>query len=44
MVRSLFKFWLIISVGTVLVAFEWKAYEEKPLPDITKKNTMWEMM
>jgi protein TonB len=39
---SFFSLGLIISVSTVLVAFEWKAYEDKPLLDITKKNTMWE--
>jgi periplasmic protein TonB len=36
------NFGLIISVGAVLVAFEWKAYEEKPLLDISNANTNWD--
>ena len=32
---------LMISVGAVLVAFEWKAEEENPLLDISKGTTEW---
>jgi protein TonB len=33
---------LILSVGAVLAAFEWKAYEEKPLLNISNFNSNWE--
>ena len=33
---------LAMSIGAVLVAFEWKAYEEKPLITISEQNTKWE--
>ncbi|WP_026967003.1 energy transducer TonB [Algoriphagus terrigena] len=33
---------LMISVGAVLVAFEWKAEEENPLLDISKGTTEWD--
>lgn len=33
---------LMLSIGFVLVAFEWKAYEEKPLLSITDSNSKWE--
>ncbi|MBA4301428.1 protein TonB [Algoriphagus alkaliphilus] len=33
---------LAISIAFVLVAFEWKAYEEKPLLNISNANSNWE--
>jgi periplasmic protein TonB len=33
---------LAMSIGAVLVAFEWKAYEENPLITITDQNSHWE--
>lgn len=33
---------LMLSIGFVLVAFEWKAYEEKPMLFITDSNSHWE--
>lgn len=33
---------LAMSIGAVLVAFEWKAYEESPLLTITDTNSNWE--
>lgn len=39
---TIFNLGLLLSVGTVLVAFEWKAKEEKPLVDLTKGMTNWE--
>ncbi|MFN3997708.1 energy transducer TonB [Algoriphagus sp.] len=36
------NFGLIISVGAVLAAFEWKAYEEKPLLEISNSNSNWD--
>lgn len=38
----IFNFGLILSVSVVLVAFEWKAFEDKPLLEVTKENTNWE--
>lgn len=38
----LFNFGLIISVGSVLVAFEWKAKNEKPLLQLSYTNSSWE--
>ncbi len=37
-----FNFGLIVSVGAVLVAFEWKAYDNKPLLEIPNGNTNWD--
>lgn len=37
-----FNFGLILSVSAVLVAFEWKADEEKPLLNISNANTNWD--
>lgn len=39
---SISNFGLVLSVSVVLVAFEWKSYEEKPLLEISNKNTIWE--
>ncbi len=39
---SLTHLGLAMSIGAVLVAFEWKAYEESPLLTITNQNTNWE--
>jgi protein TonB len=36
-----FNLGLALSVGAVLVAFEWKAKDEKPLLDLTKGTTEW---
>ncbi|MFC5192547.1 energy transducer TonB [Algoriphagus aquatilis] len=33
---------LAMSIGAVLVAFEWKAYEDTPLITITDQNSNWE--
>jgi len=33
---------LTLSISAVLVAFEWKAKEDKPLLSITEKNSSWE--
>ena len=33
---------LAMSIGAVLVAFEWKAYDESPLLTITDQNSNWE--
>lgn len=33
---------LAMSIGAVLVAFEWKAEEEKPLLSFNNENTSWE--
>lgn len=38
----LFNFGLIISVAAVLVAFEWKAYEDKEPFVLTDENTSWD--
>lgn len=38
----LFNFGLIISVGSVLVAFEWKAKNETPLLQLSNGNSSWE--
>ena len=38
----LFNFGLIVSVGSVLVAFEWKAKIEKPLLEISDDGSSWE--
>ncbi|RIW13677.1 energy transducer TonB [Algoriphagus lacus] len=38
----LFNFGLIISVGSVLVAFEWKDKIEKPLLQLSIGNSSWE--
>lgn len=38
----IFNLGLIISVSTVLVAFEWKAYEDKPLISIPDGNADWD--
>lgn len=37
-----FNLGLMLSVGAVLAAFEWKAEEEHPLLDISKGMTAWE--
>lgn len=39
---SFFNLGLIISVSTVLVAFEWKAYEDKRLLEIPTHKTFWD--
>lgn len=39
---SVLNFGLILSVGAVLMAFEWKAYENKPLLEITNSNINWD--
>ncbi len=39
---ALTNFGLMTSIGVVLVAFEWKAYEEKPLIDFDNSQTNWE--
>jgi periplasmic protein TonB len=36
------NFGLILSVSVVLAAFEWKAYEEKPLLEISNTNSNWD--
>lgn len=38
----IFNLGLILSVSTVLVAFEWKAYEDKPLISIPDGNADWD--
>jgi protein TonB len=38
----LFNFGLIVSVGSALVAFEWKAKIEKPFLEITDDGSAWE--
>ncbi|SEG07380.1 energy transducer TonB [Algoriphagus boritolerans] len=38
----IFNFGLILSVSAVLLAFEWKAFEDKPLLEFTSDNTHWE--
>ena len=39
----IFNLGLILSVSAVLVAFEWKAYEDKPLLEFTNGNTDWDV-
>ncbi len=39
---TLTNFGLMISISAVLVAFEWKAYEEKPLIEFDPSMTNWE--
>jgi protein TonB len=36
------NFGLLLSVGAVLVAFEWKAREDKPLLEVTFANSTWD--
>lgn len=38
----LFNFGLMVSVGSVLVAFEWKAENEKPLIELSNDRMDWE--
>lgn len=38
----LFNFGLMVSVGSVLVAFEWKAKNEKPLIELSNDRMDWE--
>lgn len=40
---AFFNLGLALSVGAVLVAFEWKAEDDKPLLDISKAKTDWDM-
>ena len=42
-VRPLFNLGLLCAVGAVLVAFEWKIEEEKPLLDISEDKEKWEI-
>ncbi|WP_111670510.1 energy transducer TonB [Algoriphagus litoralis] len=39
----IFNLGLILSVSTVLVAFEWKAYEDKPLITIPDGDSNWDI-
>jgi periplasmic protein TonB len=38
----LFHLGLVVAVGSVLVAFEWKAKEEKPLITLTGNESIWD--
>jgi protein TonB len=38
----IFNLGLMLSISTVLVAFEWKAYEDKPLISIPDGNADWD--
>jgi periplasmic protein TonB len=39
---ALTNFGLMISISAVLAAFEWKAYEDKPLLDLDRDMSAWE--
>ncbi|MFN3759087.1 MAG: energy transducer TonB [Algoriphagus aquaeductus] len=39
---TLTNFGLMISISAVLAAFEWKAYEDKPLLDLDRDMSAWE--